>query len=350
MPHPIEQAVRRFDRMGLGELELRQRIMKTSIPYTIIGGYLGAGKTTLLNNLLRNSGGLRLAVLVNDFGDINIDADLVASHDGETMQLASGCICCSLADGFMMALNLVSKRGDQIDHVIVEASGVSDPVKIGQYGAILRLDLDGVIVLADAEQIREKAANKYVGETVIRQLRGADLLVLNKVDLISAEELADVRAWLVGLAPDARLVEATYGQVPMAVLFGVHGGPATAVAEQDEHHPDDHSHQDEYQTWSFTAKTPIHAASLHAMLDSLPGGVLRAKGFIHLAEDPANRHLLQLVGRRWQVTAGEPWGAVQAETRLVFIGLPGSIDPAGIGRQLTAAQRNVANQQGDIVT
>ena len=161
--------------------------MNRGIGYTIIGGYLGAGKTTLINNLLRDSGSLRLAVLVNDFGDINIDAELIASHDGETIQLASGCICCSLADGFMMALNQVSKRGNQIDHVVVEASGVSDPVKIGQYGAILRLELNGVIVLADAEQIREKAANKYVGDAVIRQLQGADLLVLNKVDRVGPE-------------------------------------------------------------------------------------------------------------------------------------------------------------------
>ena len=149
-------------------------VISTTIPYTVIGGYLGAGKTTLLNNLLRNSQGLRLAVLVNDFGDINIDADLVVSHDGETINLASGCICCSLADGFMLALNRISKRAGEIDHIIVEASGVADPVKIGHYGAILKLDLEGVIVLVDAEQIRTKAANKYVGDTVIRQLKGAD--------------------------------------------------------------------------------------------------------------------------------------------------------------------------------
>ena len=98
---------------------------------------------------------------------------------------ANGCICCSLADGFMAALNAISKRAEVIDHVIVEASGVSDLVKLGYYGSTLNFELEGVIVLADAEQIREKSENKYVGETVVRQLRGADLLVLNKVDLVS---------------------------------------------------------------------------------------------------------------------------------------------------------------------
>ncbi len=307
--------------------------MRQGIPYTIIGGYLGAGKTTLLNSLLRNSQGLRLAVLVNDFGDINIDADLIDSHDGETIQLASGCICCSLADGFMMALNQVSKRGDQIDHVIVEASGVSDPVKVGQYGAILHLELDGVIVVADAEQIREKAANKYVGDTVIRQLRGADLLVLNKVDLVSPEELAAVRAWLVGLAPDTRIMETTYGQAPLAILFGAQAngrrdshGHADDQADQAVHDAGEHEHEEMYETRSFTRREPIHEADLRALVSGLPAGVLRAKGFVYLAEDPERRYQLQLVGKRWTLTAGAAWDEVEPGTRVVFIGLPGSLE------------------------
>lgn len=309
--------------------------MQQGILYTIIGGYLGAGKTTLLNNLLRNSGDLRLAVLVNDFGNINIDADLITSHDGETVQLASGCICCSLADGFMLTLNRLSKRAGQIDHIIVEASGVSDPVKLGQYGAILRLELDGVIVLVDAEQVREKAANKYVGDTVIRQLKGADLLVLNKVDLVSSRDLADVRAWLLGIAPNARIVDATYGQVPLAVLLGAStSGLARAAEELEEEGPAAHSHQEAYQTWSFTAQEPIQTANVQALLDWLPAGVLRAKGFLQLVEDPTHRHLLQLVGKRTQLTTGNPWGETKPETKLIFIGLPGSIQAADIARQL----------------
>lgn len=296
---------------------------RKSIPYTIIGGYLGAGKTTLLNDLLRHIEGLRLAVLVNDFGSINIDADLIASHDGETMQLASGCICCSLADGFMQALARLSHRADDIDHVIVEASGVSDPVKIGQYGAILHYALDGVIVLADAEQVRDKAANKYVGDTVLRQLQGADLLVLNKVDLVSAEELADVRGWLAAIAPEVRAVETTYGRVPLGVLLGAHG-EAPAVRHAEDADADTLRHDDAYETWTFRRREPIHAADVHAMLDALPDGVLRAKGFVHVADDPARRYLLQLVGKRWTLSPGDPWGDGVRETKVVFIGLANS--------------------------
>jgi G3E family GTPase len=296
--------------------------MTRSIPYTVLGGYLGAGKTTLLNNLLRNSQGLRIAVLVNDFGELNIDADLIASHNGETISLANGCICCSLVDGFMAALNELSRRADAIDHVIVEASGVSDPVKLGYYGSILNFELEGVIVLADAEQIREKAVNKYVGETVVRQLQGADLLVLNKVDLVSPAQLAEVHAWLAQTAPGVRVIESTFGQLPLSVLLGVH----TSKGGEHDEHDHDHDHQQMYRTWRLGRREPLSQAEIEALMAGLPEGVLRAKGFVYLAEDPEHRHLLQRVGRRWTLTVAGSWGEIQRGTTLVFIGLPESID------------------------
>ena len=157
------------------------------IPLTVIGGYLGAGKTTLLNQLLRHNAGRRLAVLVNDFGSINIDAALITQHDGETMSLTNGCICCSLANGFLTALTQLKERPEPPEHIIVEASGVADPLKIGQYGHLPGFRLDGVIVLADAETVRRRARDSYVGRTVIRQLQGADVLILTKPDLVSGD-------------------------------------------------------------------------------------------------------------------------------------------------------------------
>ena len=303
------------------------RRMSKRIPYTVIGGYLGAGKTTLLNHLLRHSDGLRLAILVNDFGDINIDADLIVSHEGETMNLANGCICCSLADGFMTALGALRERADQIDHIIVEASGVSDPLKIGRYGTMLHFDLDAVIVLADAEQVREKAVNKYVGETVIRQLQGADLIVLNKIDLVSMAERTAVRAWLAGISHNARLVETTFGRLPAAVLLGRYETERHAVEAGHDH---DHAHKEAYQTWSFTSPQALDETVVVAFLDELPPGILRAKGPVHLSGEAQHSYLLQLVGRRWSLTRGEPWAGQSPQTTLVFIGLPGSIDPMAI--------------------
>ena len=147
--------------------------MTRALPFTVIGGYLGAGKTTLLNNLLSQAGGLRAAVLVNDFGEINIDAELITGHDGDAISLANGCICCSLSNGFAVAIGEVLKRAEKLDHVIVEASGVAEPGKIAQYGQMYGLPLDGVLVVVDAEQIKTQADNKYVGDTVLRQLAQA---------------------------------------------------------------------------------------------------------------------------------------------------------------------------------
>ena len=118
--------------------------MTGSLPFTVIGGYLGAGKTTLLNHLLTNARGLRVAVLVNDFGSVNIDVDLIRSHDGDTINLANGCMCCSLVGGFAQAIGQVRNRAESFDHVVIEASGVADPAKIAQYGQMYELPLDGI--------------------------------------------------------------------------------------------------------------------------------------------------------------------------------------------------------------
>ncbi len=320
--------------------------MSHSIPYTVIGGFLGAGKTTLLNNLLRNNPGLRLAILVNDFGDINIDADLIAAHDGETLNLANGCICCSLVNGFMSALAKLQDHAAEIDHIIIEASGISDPERVGQVGAMLALSLHGVIVLADGEQLRTLATNVYLGDLIMRQLRAADLLVLNKIDLLTSTELAEVKTWLQDVVPDVPVIEATYGQVPIDLLLGIHedglhdeahetrGDAGVAVGNSHAHHHDDSTAEDHasiYASWSFTASEAITTAALEAFVDDLPAGILRAKGILYLADEPSRRHLFQLVGARWSVTPGEPWRDEPPESRLVLIGLPGTIDGQAFG-------------------
>jgi len=295
-------------------------MMRKQIPLTIIGGYLGAGKTTLLNYVLRHTP-RRLAVIVNDFGSINIDADLIKNQDGDTINLANGCICCSLVDGYTFALNKISKMASPPDHVIVEASGVADPYKLGQQGRLPAFHLDGVIVLADAEQIRTRAADKYVGDTVIRQLKGADLLLLNKVDLMEDGEVTAVHDWLIQLAPDTRIVETSYGRLPLALLLGLHDED-----KQEPLHVHDHQHQEMYQTWSFVwEEEGLEETAVRTFFANLPAGILRAKGMVHLHDDPERKHLLQLVGKRWSLTPAEAWGEQQPETRLVFIGLPGSI-------------------------
>ena len=153
-------------------------------PFTVIGGFLGAGKTTLLNRVLSESSGIRFAVLVNDFGAINIDQSLVRSHDGSTLNLSNGCICCSLADGFVNTMLDLMQRADSFDHIVVEASGVSEPQRIMDI-ALLDPELhpDAIVTLIDSLNFEQSISDPAISRVIEAQVECADLLVLNKQDL-----------------------------------------------------------------------------------------------------------------------------------------------------------------------
>jgi G3E family GTPase len=290
------------------------------VPYTVLGGYLGAGKTTLLNQLLRSNAGVRIAVIVNDFGDIGIDADLIANQDGDTINLTNGCVCCSASDGLANVLDALRARADRIDHVIVEASGVSDPVRIGHYAGPFGFELCGVIVLADAEQIRSRSVDKYVGGTVISQLRGADMLVLTKTDLVEQSQLDEVRAWLREIAPGTPILHAAHGRLPTELVLGDLGATPESSADGSTHPID-------YDRWSLDRSRPLDRSTLDEFIGGLPDGVLRAKGVVHLTEDPEHRYILQIVGHRVSLTQDPDWTVDgDRDTRLVVIAVPGTLD------------------------
>ena len=301
--------------------------MSADLPFTVIGGYLGAGKTTLLNHLLTNTAGLRLAVLVNDFGSVNIDADLIRSHEGDTINLANGCMCCSLVGGFATAIGEIRKRAGDFDHLVIEASGVADPAKIAQYGQMYELPLDGIIVVADAEQVRTQATNKYVGDTVIRQFEQANLIVLNKIDLVSAEERASLRTWLAELAPGTPLLETVDAKVPSDVLLGAHPLRALDRSRADRSPPTDHAQT--YQTWTLERAAPLSRQVIERFAAGLGDGVYRAKGFVCLQDDPDHRYVFQQVGARWSLEQDTPWGDEPHRTCIVVIGRKGATN-AGV--------------------
>ena len=172
-----------------------------TIPVTVIGGFLGAGKTTFVNHLLR-SGGPRTAVLVNDFGEVNVDATLIASHDGTTMTLTNGCICCSIGTSFIDTMCRVLDAPVPFERIVIEASGVGDPWKIAEIALIEpTLRLDRVIVLADASRIVQLIDDVRVGDTVRGQFERCDVVLLNKTDLIAAAALAAARDAVAETAP-----------------------------------------------------------------------------------------------------------------------------------------------------
>jgi G3E family GTPase len=298
--------------------------MKTNIPFTVIGGYLGSGKTTLLNQILRQNDGQRIALLVNDFGNINIDTELIEKQDEEVIELSNGCICCTLAAEFYFGIQSILKFDPLPQRVIVEASGVSDPQRIAAYGQTPGFSLDGVIVVVDAATVREKAMDKYVGRMVCQQIKSADLIILNKIDTVTEHQKLEVMDWLRETSPRCRLIEAQFGGVPIQILLGSALG---SIAKDFEIHAHDHSDDTTYQSWSHVSDKPISRAQIECFANGLPKTVLRAKGILLLEDAPNQKSIFQLVGQSWRLTSGPEWGEEKKENRIVVLGIQGQLEP-----------------------
>ena len=332
--------------------------MTRRIPLTVIGGFLGAGKTTLLNRLLADAQGRRYAVLVNDFGAVNVDAALVAAASGDTIALTNGCVCCSIGDDLSAALVRVLDAHPPFDAIVVEASGVSDPWRIAQLAlADAMLELGGVLVLADASALREQARDALLADTLERQLQAADLIVLNKTDLASPDELQALRGWLDALLPGTPRFETQHAELPRELLHGprLGTGPHThdPIAHhgrdhgRDHEHEHDHSHGHEhdhghehgrmFESWTARPAATLSAPVLRAALRAMPRGVLRLKGFVRTDElgwsewQFAGRH-----GSLRRALAAPPDGAV-----LVAIALRGSLPAAELDALIANASRAV---------
>jgi G3E family GTPase len=304
---------------------------ETRLPFTVIGGYLGAGKTTLLNHLLADAIGLRIAVLVNDFGSLNIDAALVRSHAGDTIELANGCLCCSLVSGFAEVLSRVKARAADFDHVVIEASGVAEPLRVAQMAQGFGFPIEARLVVVDGEQIERQAADKYVGDVVRRQLRQADLLLVNKLDLISEEEREALRGALDTLALGVSRLEMERGELPLALLLGRHFGSALPSPLSDcfpgsgaDAGETAHRHDERFDTWILPCERPLTRLALERFATRLPAGLHRAKGFVVLADAPDQPHLFQLVGNRWSLEPAETGTVPAGGTALVVIGHRGA--------------------------
>jgi len=306
------------------------------VPVTVIGGYLGAGKTTLLNHLLAHANGRRLALLVNDFAAINIDAELVSAHDGDTVRLNNGCVCCTIAGDLGRALQAQSEAQPVAERIIIEASGVADPGKValgvmGWPG----LKLDAIVTVIDGETVRARSRDKFVGHLVRQQLRAGDLVVVNKLDKVKADKHADVLAWARDHAAGASVLSSRYAQIEPSRLLDAadHQTYLNGVASDSD--PAAHGHASQFTSCVYTGAAPIQLERLKACLRSFSSQLIRAKGYVYSSGEPAHRMELQLVDGDFTFARGRQWGCATPDTKLVFIGLKSQLQSDSLLRMLT---------------
>jgi G3E family GTPase len=320
----------------------------TPVKIVMLTGYLGAGKTTLLNHILANDEGIRAAVIVNDIGEINVDASLIKngglSATDSLIPMSNGCICCTLASDLAQQLTSIAETGD-FDYIIIEASGICEPIPIAYTissicdqtkGGTAPLDLDNIVAVVDCARMYDEFNGGHallsddieeddVESLLIQQIEFCTTLVLNKCDRVTPEQVAELKAIVRGLQPHARIVEAVNGNVPMDELlntgrFSFDEAYGSAAWVDAMEHPEEHENPEvlEYDvsTFVYQRRQPFDYHALSEFVNNWPESVIRVKGLMWVNNDPDMCYVFEQAGQQFTLTENGQWAALMPEDEL----------------------------------
>jgi G3E family GTPase len=297
------------------------------VPILLVAGFLGAGKTTVVNHLLAHAEGRRIAAVVNDFGAINIDAELIAGASDGVVSLSNGCICCSLEGDLIRTLATLLRRDPRPEFIVIETSGVADPADIVRNlmdPVIWReAPLETVLCVVDAT----RPAGALDDALVRSQLRAADVVALSKVDLADGEQRAQIRDAIRALRPGAVVVDAPHGELPAALLFPAEPD-RVVLREVKPRRPV----VDRFETLSWTSERPISLPRLQQAIGRLAPRLARAKGLFETIEQPGRLTVFQFAGGRATLAPGDAPAPGVPRARIVFIAEIGVLSRAEIDR------------------
>lgn len=336
------------------------------IPATVITGFLGAGKTTLIRHILANAGGRRIALIINEFGDIGVDREVIngcgfeGCDDDDVMELANGCICCTVADDFLPTMEKLLNRPNPPEHIVIETSGLALPkplVKAFNWPEIRsKVTVDGVVAVVDApavaagrfaddpdhvQEVREADENldhhSPLEEVFEDQLLCADLVLLNKSDAIAEGDKQGVRDIIAREArPGVKVVETVNGNIDLKVLLAMDAAVEDDLDQRPSHHDgeDEHDH-DDFESFNVNLGDVEDTDALEDRIKAttIAHDILRVKGFVHVPDKPM-RHVVQAVGPRIERYFDRPWADGETrQSRLVIIGVTG-MDKVAIAKAL----------------
>ena len=313
------------------------------IPVSIITGFLGSGKTTLLNHILTQQQGLKTAVIVNEFGEIGIDNELIISSDDEIVELNNGCICCTINEDLVKTVQKILERKEKLDYLIVETTGVADPLPVAVTFLTTELRgktrLDSIITVVDCDNFYVKTKEESIAAK--QQITYGDVILLNKTDLVESQVVAKIEDKIRQQRPNARILRTVKGNVSLPLILSVGLFESDRYFQEEinhshhhehnhahhhhhhehnhaHHHHSDHLDEDGFTSLSFETEQPLDVRKFQDFLDNqLPESVFRAKGILWLKGSTA-RHIFHLSGKRFGIEDDE-WKGMP-KNQLVFIG------------------------------